>query len=179
MSAGSRTQAGRRRKRQNQPGISGELRDWAKVSAPQGQVSQQGQAPDETTADLSSLVLADEFDTSAAVADAVVEDMETLARGVGMLVVKRGPNAGSQFRLDRPVMCAGRHANSDIFLDDITVSRRHAEIRRENGKFRVVDLGSLNKTYLNREPVDSAALANGDEIQIGNFRLVFVDGPGV
>ena len=74
-------------------------------------------------------------------------------------------------------MAAGRHPASDIFLDDITVSRRHAEFRRDNGKFHVVDLGSLNSTYLNHEPVDSAVLANGDEIQIGNFRLVFFAGP--
>jgi pSer/pThr/pTyr-binding forkhead associated (FHA) protein len=118
-----------------------------------------------------------EFDTSAAVADAELEDMEALAPGVGMLVVKRGPNAGSQFRLDRAVLSAGRHPASDIFLDDITVSRRHAEFRREEGKFHVVDLGSLNKTYLNREPVDAAVLASGDEIQIGNFRLIFIAGP--
>jgi pSer/pThr/pTyr-binding forkhead associated (FHA) protein len=118
-----------------------------------------------------------EFDTSAAVADAALEDMEALAPGAGMLVVKRGPNAGSQFRLDRAVLSAGRHPASDIFLDDITVSRRHAEFRREEGKFHVVDLGSLNKTYLNREPVDAAVLASGDEIQIGNFRLIFIAGP--
>ena len=135
-----------------------------------------GQAPDET-GKLSAVLRSDEFDTSAAVAEAALEEMETLAGGVGMLIVKRGPNAGSQFRLDRPVMSAGRHPASDIFLDDITVSRRHAEFRSENGKFHVVDLGSLNKTYLNREPVDSAVLTNGDEVRIGNFRLIFVAGP--
>nr|WP_304528665.1 FHA domain-containing protein [Mycobacterium sp. E2327] len=116
----------------------------------------------------------DDFD---AVAEAVMEDMQTLQSGVGMLIVKRGPNAGSQYQLDRPVMSAGRHPASDIFLDDITVSRRHAEFRREHGKFHVVDLGSLNKTYLNRKPVDTAVLTNGDEIRIGNFRLIFVAGP--
>ncbi len=137
-------------------------------------------APDESTADIGPALradLRDEFDTSTAVADAAVEDMATMGRGSGMLIVKRGPNAGSQFLLQQPTMSAGRHPASDIFLDDITVSRRHAEFRRENGEFRVVDLGSLNSTYLNREPVDSAVLANGDEIQIGNFRLVFLTGP--
>jgi pSer/pThr/pTyr-binding forkhead associated (FHA) protein len=75
-------------------------------------------------------------------------------------------------------MAAGRHPDSDIFLDDITVSRRHAEFRRENGKFRIVDAGSLNGTYINRQPVDSAVLlANHDEIQIGKVRLVFFDAP--
>jgi len=143
-------------------------------------VSHQDQASDESTGAMGSalrVALRDELDTSATVADAAVEDMATLGRGSGMLVVKRGPNAGSQFLLHQPVMSAGRHPASDIFLDDITVSRRHAEFRKENGQFRVVDLGSLNNTYLNREPVDSAVLANGDEIQIGNFRLVFLTGP--
>jgi pSer/pThr/pTyr-binding forkhead associated (FHA) protein len=135
------------------------------------------QARDEPTGDFPSALRPDEFDASAAVAESALEGMETLGRGVGMLIVKRGPNAGSRFRLDRPVMSAGRHPASDIFLDDITVSRRHAEFRTENGKFHVVDLGSLNKTYLNRAPVDSAVLANGDEIRIGNFRLIFVVGP--
>jgi pSer/pThr/pTyr-binding forkhead associated (FHA) protein len=133
--------------------------------------------PDETTGHLPSPMRTDDFDASAAVADAAVEEMQTLESGVGMLIVKRGPNAGSQFQLDRSVMSAGRHPASDIFLDDITVSRRHAEFRRENGKFQVVDLGSLNKTYLNREPVDAAVLGNGDEIRIGNFKLIFIAGP--
>lgn len=117
------------------------------------------------------------LDDATVAVDAAVEDMATLACGSAMLVVKRGPNAGSLFALDYPVMSAGRHPASDIFLDDITVSRRHAEFRREQGEFRVVDLGSLNSTYVNREPVDSAALTDGDEIQIGNFRLVFLTGP--
>jgi pSer/pThr/pTyr-binding forkhead associated (FHA) protein len=94
-----------------------------------------------------------------------------------LLVVKRGPNAGSRFLLDRPTTSAGRHPDSDIFLDDVTVSRRHAEFRRDSGEFVVVDVGSLNGTYVNREPVDTAVLANGDEVQIGKFRLVFLTGP--
>jgi len=94
-----------------------------------------------------------------------------------VIVVKRGPNAGSRFRLDQPLTTAGRHPGSDIFLDDVTVSRRHAEFRLENGEFWVVDIDSLNGTYLNRKPVQSAMLANGDEIQIGKFRLVFLTRP--
>jgi len=94
-----------------------------------------------------------------------------------LLLVMRGPNAGTQFLLDQPVTSAGRHPDSDIFLDHITVSRRHVEFRLENGQFRLVDLDSLNGTYVNREPVDSAVLVDGDEIQIGKFRLVFLPGP--
>lgn len=99
-----------------------------------------------------------------------------LPRGTGMLVVKRGPNAGSRFMLDDGVTHVGRHPESDIFLDDITVSRRHAEFeRRENG-YVVRDVGSLNGTYLNRERIDEAQLSSGDEVQIGKFKLVYLVG---
>jgi pSer/pThr/pTyr-binding forkhead associated (FHA) protein len=108
---------------------------------------------------------------------APVAGIEALPAGSALLVVKRGPNAGSRFLLDQPTTSAGRHPESDIFLDDVTVSRRHAEFRREGGEFVVVDVGSLNGTYGNREPVDTAVLANGDEVQIGKFRLVFLTGP--
>jgi hypothetical protein len=94
-----------------------------------------------------------------------------------VLVVKRGPNAGSRFRLDKPVTTAGRHPDSDIYLDDITVSRRHAEFHAENGEYRVVDTSSLNGTYVNRKSVESAVLAHGDEIQIGKSCLVFLTNP--
>ncbi len=103
--------------------------------------------------------------------------VEALPEGSALLVVKRGPNAGSRFLLDRDTTSAGRHPASALFLDDVTVSRRHAEFRREGGEFVVVDVGSLNGTYVNREPVDTAGLANGDEVQIGKFRLVFLTGP--
>ena len=93
-----------------------------------------------------------------------------------MVVVKRGPNAGSKFVLEGEVTRAGRHPDSDIFLDDITVSRRHAEIRRENSGFGLHDIGSLNGTYVNRERVEQAELHAGDEIQIGKFKLVFLSG---
>src|SRR5437879_5671794 len=101
-----------------------------------------------------------------------VAGIEALPVGSALLVVKRGPNAGSRFLLDRDTTSAGRHPDSDIFLDDVTVSRRHAEFRREGGEFVVIDVGSLNGTYVNREPDDSAGRAGGDEVQIGKFRLV-------
>ena len=108
---------------------------------------------------------------------APVSGVDALPTGSALLVVKRGPNAGSRFLLDRDTTSAGRHPDSDIFLDDVTVSRRHAEFRRDGAEFVVVDVGSLNGTYVNREPVDTAVLANGDEVQIGKFRLVFLTGP--
>lgn len=100
--------------------------------------------------------------------------MESLPAGSALLVVKRGPNAGSRFLLDRPVTTAGRHPDSQIFLDDVTVSRRHVEFVREANGFTVRDVGSLNGTYVNREPIDTAVLSGGDEVQIGKFRLVFL-----
>jgi pSer/pThr/pTyr-binding forkhead associated (FHA) protein len=99
--------------------------------------------------------------------------MDDLQSGQGVLVVTRGPNAGSTYLLDGEVVRVGRHPDSDIFLDDITVSRRHAELRRADSGYSVKDAGSLNGTYVNRERVDDANLSNGDEVQVGKFRLVY------
>jgi pSer/pThr/pTyr-binding forkhead associated (FHA) protein len=97
--------------------------------------------------------------------------------GTGALVVQRGPNAGSRYFLDSPVTTAGRHPDSEIFLDDVTVSRRHAEVRRTEDGYVVSDAGSLNGTYVNRVRIESEVpLAHGDELQIGTFRLVFLLG---
>lgn len=104
--------------------------------------------------------------------------VEALPAGSALLVVRRGPNAGSRFLLDGDVTTAGRHPHSDIFLDDVTVSRRHVEFRRRpEGGFQASDVGSLNGTYVNREQIDSAALANGDEVQIGKYRMVYLASP--
>ena len=96
--------------------------------------------------------------------------------GQALIVVKRGPNAGSRFLIDKDVTTAGRHPESDIFLDDVTVSRRHAEFRREDDRFLVRDVGSLNGTYVNRQRVEETLLASGDELQIGKFKLTFYVG---
>ena len=102
-------------------------------------------------------------------------NLDEIPEGLGMLVVKRGPNAGSKFVLEGVLTKVGRHPDSDIFLDDITVSRRHAEFVHTGGKYRVKDVGSLNGTYLNRERIDDASLSSGDEVQIGKFKLVFLE----
>ncbi|MEV6124223.1 FHA domain-containing protein [Streptomyces sp. NPDC052077] len=100
--------------------------------------------------------------------------VDALPLGSALLVVRRGPNSGSRFLLDGELTTAGRHPQSDIFLDDVTVSRRHVEFRRgPDGSFTVADVGSLNGTYVNRERIDQVALSNGDEVQIGKYRLVF------
>jgi hypothetical protein len=107
--------------------------------------------------------------------DDLAEDLlgESLPAGFALLVVQRGPNAGSRFLLDKEVTTAGRHPDSDIFLDDVTVSRRHAEFIRTGDGFVVADVGSLNGTYLNRERIERASVSNGDEVQVGKFRLLF------
>jgi pSer/pThr/pTyr-binding forkhead associated (FHA) protein len=97
-----------------------------------------------------------------------------LVEGTGVLLVKRGPDAGAKYLLDKEVTRVGRHPESDIFLDDITVSRRHAEFVRRDGGYLVRDVGSLNGTYVNRERIDEVDLASGDEVQVGKFKLVFV-----
>jgi pSer/pThr/pTyr-binding forkhead associated (FHA) protein len=99
---------------------------------------------------------------------------EGLPSGAGMLVVKRGPNAGSRFLLNQPATSVGSDPASDIYLDDVTVSRRHAEFHCDGSRFRLIDVSGLNGTYVNREPVRTAQLDNGDEITIGKFRLVFL-----
>ena len=109
--------------------------------------------------------------TSLNAADAAAVD--ALPAGSALLVVQRGPGAGSRYLLDSDLSTVGRHPESDIFLDDITVSRRHVEFRRDAGAFRVYDVGSLNGTYLNGDRVDDAELQNGDEVRIGKFRLMF------
>ena len=98
-----------------------------------------------------------------------------LAEGAGVLVVKRGPDTGGKYVLDKAVTSVGRHPESDIFLDDVTVSRRHAEFARtERGEYRLRDVGSLNGTYVNRQRIEDVVLASGDEVQIGKFKLVFL-----
>jgi len=100
--------------------------------------------------------------------------VDSLPPGTALLVVLRGPNEGSRFLLDSDFTSTGRHPDSDIFLDDVTVSRRHAEFYRHGDRFTVRDVGSLNGTYVNRERIEEAELSGGDEVQIGKFRLLFM-----
>jgi len=142
----------------------------------------QGRANDPTTMRLPGIGVPVEPPTETdADADATLSAQEqatvdALRRGTALLVVLRGPNAGARFLLDSDEVSTGRHPNSDIFLDDVTVSRKHATFRREGDVFLVRDVGSLNGTYVNRERIDEAALKTRDEVQIGKFRLVFYAG---
>jgi hypothetical protein len=131
-----------------------------------------GARPGETTSTL-SLNRSDDADFG----DDLFPDSTSLGalpEGSALLLVMRGPNAGSRFRLDGALTTAGRHPDSDIFLDDVTVSRRHAEFYRQGAFFTVRDVGSLNGTYVNRERIEEAQLTGGDEVQIGKFRLLFL-----
>ncbi|MBV7363709.1 FHA domain-containing protein [Actinomycetaceae bacterium TAE3-ERU4] len=118
----------------------------------------------ESDAPLGSYSLSE--DSAAAVA--------ALPWGSALLVVEKGPNVGSRFLLDTASTSVGRHTSSDIFLDDVTVSRRHAEfVRTSDGGYMVRDAGSLNGTYVNRERVEQIDLREGDEVQIGKFRMSY------
>ena len=96
-----------------------------------------------------------------------------LPAGSALLVVHRGPNLGSRFLLDQDLSVAGRHPDADIFLDDVTVSRKHAEFVRVGQSFTVRDLGSMNGIFVNGERVEAANLESGSEVLIGKFRLTF------
>src|SRR4051794_7344788 len=147
----------------------------APLTVPGGSDSGGGGADQTTTLSMAGLETTEEHGG----ADDADMGVESLPTGTALLVVKRGPNAGSRFLLDKDVTTVGRHPESDIFLDDVTVSRRHAEFHREADGFTVHDVGSLNGTYLNRERIEESPLAGGDEVQIGKFRLVyFTSNPG-
>jgi pSer/pThr/pTyr-binding forkhead associated (FHA) protein len=106
-----------------------------------------------------------------------VTAVENLPQGSAMLLVQRGPDAGARFLLDTDVVTVGRHPDSDIFLDDISVSRRHATFTRTTNGYVISDLGSLNGSYVNRDRIDSdVVLSGGDEVQIGKYRLIFFSG---
>jgi pSer/pThr/pTyr-binding forkhead associated (FHA) protein len=124
--------------------------------------------------DLEQIDTSAEADVTLSKADQATVD--ALRPGTALLVVLRGPNTGARFLLDDDEVNSGRHPDSDIFLDDVTVSRKHANFRREGNTFVVRDVGSLNGTYVNRERIDEATLHTGDEVQIGKFRLVFYAG---
>jgi hypothetical protein len=109
--------------------------------------------------------------------DDVQVSLTNISRGTAILVLRGGEGEGDHYVLSSPLTNIGRHADSDISLDDITVSRRHCEITSENSRFIVRDVGSLNGTYVNQKRVDVIELTQGDELQIGKFHLVFLERP--
>ncbi|MEX0151903.1 MULTISPECIES: FHA domain-containing protein [Microbacterium] len=109
--------------------------------------------------------------------EAELEAIEALPSGAALLIVRSGPTTGARYLLDTDVTTVGRHPEADIFFDDVTVSRRHAEITRQGAAFEIVDQRSLNGSYVNGERVDRSALVNGAEVRIGKFRLNFFVSP--
>lgn len=144
-----------------------------------------GQAPEKSSSEGSATPSANETSAfSAPLLDRVTaqavelsaeeqEAIDALPSGSALLLVRRGPGLGSRFLLDQEVSVAGRHPNSDIFLDDVTVSRRHSEFRRTPEGFVMRDLGSLNGTFVEGERHDAVALEDGNEILVGKFHLTF------
>ncbi|MFP5415465.1 MAG: FHA domain-containing protein [Actinomycetes bacterium] len=117
-------------------------------------------------------------DRPAEAMDANLPPLRDVPPGAAVLVVVRGPNQGATFLLENETVSAGRHPQSDIFLDDVTVSRHHARFTERGGHRWVADLNSLNGTYVNRTLIDGeVALRSGDEVQIGKFRLVYMVAP--
>jgi hypothetical protein len=125
---------------------------------------------DETTASLG--IVEDRL----ALEEELGELLDDLPPDVGLLVVRRGPNAGSTYALDSESTSIGRHPDSDLFLDDVTVSRRHAAIGRDGEGYEINDVGSLNGTYVQGERIDTAPLTDMAEVQIGRFVLTFLLG---
>ena len=99
--------------------------------------------------------------------------VDSLPSGNALLIVRRGPNKGARFLLDADQISIGRHPNADIFLDDVTVSRKHSEVARSGNVFTIKDLASLNGTYFEGARVDSAELFNGAEVQVGKYHFTF------
>ena len=137
-----------------------------------------GLAPGNAPHDDATATYSDEFAAQLAALDGDVsheeqEAITALPSGSALLVVRRGPNIGARFLLDGDVTTVGRHPDADIFLDDVTVSRRHAEFLRHGTSFQVKDLGSLNGTYFDGVRIDTALLSDGAEVQVGKFRLTF------
>jgi hypothetical protein len=109
--------------------------------------------------------------------EAELDAIDALPSGAALLIVRSGPTAGARYLLDTDVTTVGRHPEADIFFDDVTVSRRHAEITRDGSTFELVDQRSLNGTYVDGERADRAALRNGSEVRVGKFRLNFFVSP--
>ena len=144
------------------------------MSSPNDGYQQADESPVDSTSTISIPAL--DADTEEMTPDDVAA-ADTLPAGSALLLVQRGPSAGARFLLDTDAVTVGRHPDSDIFLDDITVSRRHATFTRTSDGHSVSDLGSLNGTYVNRDRIDGEiSLSGGDEVQIGKYRLIYITG---
>ena len=105
-------------------------------------------------------------------------DRERFPSDTGLFVIESGPKAGARCGLEADLTNIGRHSSADIFLDDVTVSRQHAQVERIGARYQVSDVGSLNGTYLNGTRIECSELEDGDVLQVGRFKLVFFHGTG-
>lgn len=110
--------------------------------------------------------------------EVLAEETPSVTLAGPVLVVRKGPEVGERFFIDRPRLTVGRDPESDIFLNDITVSRSHAVLQLKATEVTVEDAGSLNGTYVNGVRVDKALLGDGDVVQIGKFQMVFMNRGG-
>jgi pSer/pThr/pTyr-binding forkhead associated (FHA) protein len=124
---------------------------------------------DESGADTTMSYTPEEGDEESA---EIVEEIKT--EGPALVVRSGGGRAGEHFLLEQESTTVGRSPDCDIFLDDVTVSRRHALVKRSNDQFLIEDQGSLNGTFLNRRRIESGGLEDGDEVQIGKYKLTFL-----
>jgi hypothetical protein len=132
-----------------------------------------------SAAETTNISLPPQFDGPVAEASLSAEERSAVAalpEGSALLIAHSGPNRGARFLLDKDLATVGRHPEADIFLDDVTVSRKHAEFRRSGNGYQVVDAGSLNGTYVNHDRVDAVRLRTGAEVRIGKFRLTYYAG---
>ena len=134
--------------------------------------------PDATTESMSVVEQLENSNAEDSAERSHLADREGFDETIGLLVVDEGQKRGSRYALDSDLITAGRHPDSDIFLDDITVSRRHVEITNVGGAYRARDVESLNGTYINKELIEDEPLVDGDELQIGRFKLIFFHGTG-
>lgn len=116
-------------------------------------------------------------DSQPALNDEEAKAVAALPKGSALLIVRRGADHGARYLLDKDETLAGRHPDADVFLDDVTVSRRHAEFVRTGTLFSVRDLDSMNGTYLNDQAVTESVLEDGDEVRVGKFKLTFYSSP--
>lgn len=146
-------------------------------SEPQGGSEQSSEYLSDSTITLANIGALDEAYNAAGASQDVRNIVNGLPKGSGLLVVRTLAGEGERFLLDRDQIYAGRSEKADIFLNDVTVSRRHSEFVRVGDNYEIRDSGSLNGTYINRDRVDSYVLRTGDEIQIGKYRMVFYISP--
>ncbi|MEN9881970.1 MAG: hypothetical protein RI916_397 [Actinomycetota bacterium] len=118
----------------------------------------------------------DEFLATVAASDRSIIEEIAQSQEKAMLIINRGSNLGSRFLITSQGASIGRSSSSDVFLDDVTVSRSHAKIESTSSGFSLKDSGSLNGTYVNNSSVTEHVLHSGDQIQIGKFHLLFVSG---